>query len=341
MLEALKVKTGGMNKEYLNPKISVIVPVYNTEVYLNEAIKSVIDQMFTNWELLLIDDGSTDKSGQICDQFATADHRIRVFHTENRGYSRARNIGIANASGEWVMFLDSDDFLAPGALQHMLDQSENSDLVMALYQTTPVHTKELKGIRQLHVETMLELSNVLTELYEPYFFLSVAAKIYRKCILGNGFNADKGDVAGDWLYNFQILPSCKGISFVPEVVYYYRIGDHLSHSSHFHSELLYVSKLIYTKVNSLFPNQPIIEEFMNRRYAYRVKQYITHIAALKSLKRIYKLAMIEVERKDSFYFQSAINQTGFGNGKTKIWEAFMDGDVDKALKEAEEELCEK
>lgn len=329
---------GRMNNTFYNPMISLIVPVYNAEEYLDDAVKSVWDQSFANWELLLIDDGSTDKSGEICDQFAEADHRIKVFHTENGGYNRARNIGIENASGEWVMFLDSDDYLAPDALQHMVDWSERSDLVMALYQTTPVHTREDKGIKELHVETLRKLSDVLTELYEPYFFLSVTAKLYRKSILENGFAAEKGDVAGDWLYNFQILPNCKGISFVPEVVYYYRSGDHLSHSSHFHSDLLYVSKLIYKKVNSLFPNNPEIEDFMVRRYAYRVKQYITHLAALKSLDRIYKLAMIEAERKDSFYNQSEINQTGTGNGKSEIWNAFMNGDADTALKEAEEQL---
>ena len=124
---------GRMNNTFYNPMISLIVPVYNAEEYLDDAVKSVWDQSFANWELLLIDDGSTDKSGEICDQFAEADHRIKVFHTENGGYNRARNIGIENASGEWVMFLDSDDYLAPDALQHMVDWSERSDLVMALY----------------------------------------------------------------------------------------------------------------------------------------------------------------------------------------------------------------
>lgn len=324
-----------------SPTISVIVPVYNTEEYLMDAVKSIQDQSFTNWELILIDDGSTDGSGKRCDQFAEVDCRIRVFHTENRGYSSARNTGIYNASGEWVIFLDSDDYLAPDALQRMLDRSEGSDLVMALYQTIPAHTRKEDGIKEIYVESLLELGDILTELYEPYYFLSVTAKLYKKCILGDGFTVGKGDVAGDWLYIFQILPSCKGISFIPEVVYYYRVGDHLSHSSHFHSELLYVSKLIYKKVNSLFPNHPGIEEFMGRRYAYRVKQYITHIATLKSLNRIYKLAMIEAERKDQFYDQPAISQTEFGNGKSEIWEAFMDGDADRALKAAEEQLSDK
>lgn len=309
--------------------------------YLIDAVKSVWNQSFTNWELLLIDDGSTDGSGQECDQFAEMDHRIRVFHTENGGYNRARNIGIYNALGEWVVFLDSDDYLAPDALQHMFDRSEGSDLVMALYQTTPVHTKKEEGIKEIHTESLLELGDVLTELYEPYFFLSVTAKLYRKSILGDGFIVEKGDVAGDWLYNFQILPNCRGIHFIPEVVYYYRIGDHISHSSHFRSELLYISKLIYRKVNSLFPNHPVIEEFMIRRYVFRVKQYISFIATLKFPNRIYKLAMIEAERKDSFYNQPEIKQTRFGNGKSEIWEAFMDQDADRALKAAEEQLNNK
>ena len=324
-----------MNCGNSNPMISVIVPVYNSREYLSEAVHSVLNQSYEDWQLLLIDDGSTDGSGEECDQYAESDKRISAFHTENRGYNKARNIGLENAAGEWILFLDSDDFLARDALERLIDKSEGSDLVMGLYQTTPVHTKKEDGIRELRVESFQGLGDILTELYEPYFFLSVTAKLYRKRILNGGFTSEKGDVTGDWLYNFQILPSCKGICFIPEVVYYYRTGDHVSHSSHFHSELLYVSKLIYKKVISLYPYKPAVNGFMARRYAYRVKQYITYIASLKSYKRVYKLAMIEAERRDDFYNQLAIRQVRFSNGNSEIWEAFIGNDADKALASAE------
>lgn len=101
-----------------NPQISVIVPVYNAEKYLHRCIDSILAQTFTDFELLLIDDGSKDKSGAICDEYAVKDNRVRVFHKENGGVSSARNLGLENARGEWVAFCDSDDFVAPSWLQN-------------------------------------------------------------------------------------------------------------------------------------------------------------------------------------------------------------------------------
>lgn len=92
-----------------NPKVSVIVPVYNVEKLLQRCIDSILAQTFTDFELLLIDDGSKDKSGEICDEYAAKDSRIRVFHKQNGGVSTARNLGIDKAQGEWIYFVDSDD----------------------------------------------------------------------------------------------------------------------------------------------------------------------------------------------------------------------------------------
>lgn len=92
------------------PKISVIVPVYNVELYLDECIKSIIKQTYRNLEIILVDDGSTDKSGEICDQYAISDKRILVIHKANGGLSDARNTGIDAATGEYITFIDSDDY---------------------------------------------------------------------------------------------------------------------------------------------------------------------------------------------------------------------------------------
>lgn len=92
--------------------ISIIVPVYNVDKYLQRCIESILAQKFVDFELLLIDDGSKDKSGEICDNFALKDKRIKVFHKENGGVSSARNLGIAKAQGEWITFIDSDDWVS-------------------------------------------------------------------------------------------------------------------------------------------------------------------------------------------------------------------------------------
>ena len=115
-------------------RLSIIVPVYNTEPYLARCVESILSQSFAYFELLLIDDGSTDGSGSMCDEYAEKDKRVRVFHKENGGVSSARNLGMQEAQGEWVCFVDSDDELLPDGLRTMVDGiSEEVDMVMAGY----------------------------------------------------------------------------------------------------------------------------------------------------------------------------------------------------------------
>ena len=119
-----------MHNQSTTPTISVIVPVYNAEKYLRRCIDSVLAQTYTDFELLLIDDGSKDSSGTICDEYAAQDTRVRVFHKENGGVSSARNVGLDNARGEWVTFVDSDDWISKDYLEELAMHSD-SDLVIA------------------------------------------------------------------------------------------------------------------------------------------------------------------------------------------------------------------
>ena len=102
------------------PKISIIVPVYNAEKYLRQCMDSILNQSFQDFELLLIDDGSKDDSGIICDEYAKKDKRISVWHQENQGVSVARNVGLEHAQGEWIYFPDSDDIVVENALEIMM-----------------------------------------------------------------------------------------------------------------------------------------------------------------------------------------------------------------------------
>lgn len=117
------------------PQISIIVPIYNTERFLCRCIDSILTQTFTDYELLLIDDGSTDGSGAICDAYAEKDSRVRVSHKENGGVSSARNLGLKEAKGEWVYFPDSDDIIVEDALSMMICLiSDNIDYVICGYE---------------------------------------------------------------------------------------------------------------------------------------------------------------------------------------------------------------
>jgi glycosyltransferase involved in cell wall biosynthesis len=117
-----------MNNIKLAPKVSVIVPVYNVEKYVRQCIESILAQTFTDWELLLVDDGTQDNSGYICDEYAQQDSRIRVFHKKNGGVSSARNLGLENAKGKWITFVDSDDFIYSNVLCLILETIETNAL---------------------------------------------------------------------------------------------------------------------------------------------------------------------------------------------------------------------
>lgn len=119
------------------PKISIIVPVYNVEDYIEKCIKSILNQVFTEFELILVDDGSTDNSGNICDKYAEKDNRIIVIHKENGGISSARNIGLNIAKGEYIAFVDSDDYINKNmyhTLYNLIIKTQ-SDIAMCNYKT--------------------------------------------------------------------------------------------------------------------------------------------------------------------------------------------------------------
>jgi glycosyltransferase involved in cell wall biosynthesis len=114
------------------PQISIIVPVYNAENYLNRCVDSILTQTFTDFEIILVNDGSSDNSGAICDEYALKDNRIKVIHKRNGGVSSARNIGIENSIGKWITFIDADDYIEAGFLNIPTEATE--DLLIQNYQ---------------------------------------------------------------------------------------------------------------------------------------------------------------------------------------------------------------
>lgn len=153
-----------------NPKVSVIVPVYNVEKLLQRCIDSILAQTFTDFELLLIDDGSKDKSGEICDEYAAKDSRIRVFHKQNGGVSTARNLGIDKAQGEWIYFVDSDDIVLPSALGTFCSLIySDSELVMAGFYTSD-ENNTVREQRKMVRQCELSVIQALKEMYAPTDF---------------------------------------------------------------------------------------------------------------------------------------------------------------------------
>lgn len=152
--------------------LSIIVPVYNTDKYLQRCINSILIQTYANFELLLIDDGSTDSSGTLCDEYAKKDIRVRVFHKENGGVSSARKLGLENARGEWVTFVDSDDWIDESFLHTMyVNVSSEIDLIVTAGS-----------------DKCLSHEEYVREILERRIPPQVWGKLYRKSVLKNALS---------------------------------------------------------------------------------------------------------------------------------------------------------
>lgn len=140
------------------PKVSVVVPVYNVEDYVEKCLRSILGQAFTDIEVLAVDDGTKDSSGEICERIAAEDSRLRVIHQENQGLGGARNTGIEAAAGEWLLLVDSDDWLEPGILERALSAGEKhgADMVMFAFQTVDEQGRVLqKFVEDVPLDTPL------------------------------------------------------------------------------------------------------------------------------------------------------------------------------------------
>lgn len=153
-----------------NPQISIIVPVYNVEQYLPRCIDSILAQSFDDFELLLVDDGSTDSSGKICDNYTSKDERVYVVHKENGGVSSARNAGLDIAKGKWIYFVDSDDVILPNALETFMSYIKSkSKFVMAgftISEENGILVEQPKGLKYCE----LSILEALKEMYVPSDF---------------------------------------------------------------------------------------------------------------------------------------------------------------------------
>ena len=202
--------------------VSIIVPIYNTEKYLDSCIQSVLRQTYTNWELILIDDGSTDKSGRIAEEYGFADERITVFHQKNLGVSLARNQGIDEATGNYVVFLDADDELIEDCLAKTVNIAEetNADVVAG----RSCENQELFQDRIIWTGAEA-LENSLKD---HLFTYSACAKLIRREFIGKTRFTPDIRINEDSYFVFQLL--CKQNVFVltNDVIYFYRANSESS-----------------------------------------------------------------------------------------------------------------
>ena len=207
------------------PKISVIIPVYNSQTYLDRCIQSILCQDYNDFELLLIDDGSSDSSGIICDRYAELDSRVKVFHKVNGGVSSARNLGLDNAIGEWVTFCDSDDWVYEGWLSTFLQQSDSCDLICQGYETDYSLMQGSSAIENKHLgfDYSGPIQKGLELLYEYGLVGTMVVKLFRRDIIrDNNLRLDEQfNYMEDEEFVLRYASFCKKMSSVKTIGYYY------------------------------------------------------------------------------------------------------------------------
>lgn len=217
---------------YENPPrsctISVIIPVYNVREYLTDCLQSVSSQTYQNLEIILVDDGSTDGSGQVCDLWAQDDSRIRVLHQENAGVSEARNAGIEASTGNYIGFIDADDWIEPDMYQKLLNSiiQNRTDIAMSGYFDYPngMDHGVSKGIIPFPVSDYHDA--VIPVLQRNGYFTSIWNKLYTR----EAIFRQEGPVlldpslayGEDEAWFFRVFSKCRKVSFVTEPLYHWR-----------------------------------------------------------------------------------------------------------------------
>ena len=205
----------------MEPKISVIVPVYNVESYLPACLDSILAQDYLNLEIILIDDGSTDNSGAICDNFVQKDPRLHVIHQANGGAAAAKNAGLRIATGEYLSFVDSDDTLEPGAFHHMaaLLEEHSADAVQCSFRD--VFTDEAIDHIALEDVCTFTTQEYLKRYTTDWTCCLLWDKLYKRSLF-EGIFFEEGHIVDDEFFTYQGMMNAKKIVHDHTIVYNYR-----------------------------------------------------------------------------------------------------------------------
>ena len=207
----------------MNPLISVIVPVYNVEDYLRKCLDSIVNQTYKNLEIILIDDGSTDNSGIICDEYAAKDNRIRVIHKANGGLSDARNAGLKIAKGEYIGFVDSDDYIAEDMYEFLYNFAVKNNLDVAMCSSCDVYEKEIKKTKYFKTIILEDKEKIIKNLFLNEVdgaAVSVCDKLFNKQIIKK-CKFVLGKTYEDAFFILEWIENTKKFGRSSDVKYYY------------------------------------------------------------------------------------------------------------------------
>lgn len=269
-------------------KFSVLIPVYNVENYIYECLDSVLSQTYSNFEIIITNDGSTDKSGQICNDYAAKDERIVVHHQKNKGLLMARRNSIKYSTGNYYLFLDSDDTWKPNALEKVFEaiQNTNADMVIfnldRLIENKIIQSKKIFSSQEVKQgvtkEKILEKFITTDELNS----LCIKAVKYNIVDKNKNYSNLEGLVMGeDALQSVPLLLNAEKIVYMEESLYNYRINETSSTNIFDPTYIHDINVISETKINLVHKiNRPELYPLLSRRYMNTIAKQILNVSSL-------------------------------------------------------------
>lgn len=241
------------------PLVSVIVPVYKVEPYLHRCVDSILSQTYTHLEIFLVDDGSPDNCGKICDEYAKKDSRIKVIHKHNSGQSDARNTGIDNMTGEWVVFVDSDDMLMTDYVETLLNLAMKNNCKVGVSSWITSFDIDCITVNQPVYKEMVfnNMEGVERMFYQNLFDTAPWAKIYHRSLFDLGIRFPSGLIYEDLGTIYLLLLHSDKIAFCNRITYNYLLRKNSTEGQPFKPHKLdsglKIIKMIQSHANELKP----------------------------------------------------------------------------------------
>lgn len=291
----------------MKPIVSIIVPIYNSEKTIHRCVDSILNQSFDDWELLLVDDGSKDSSGKICDDYAENNKKIRVFHKENGGASSARNLGLDNACGDWVTFCDSDDFVFPDWLNNYIENISNDiDLICQSFECDKTLIDELKDTRTFGINYRGNVKDGVLRLNEIYLLGYTWIKLFRRDILET--NKLRFDIRynywEDQEFCFKYFCCIKNIVCTEKVGYFYFLPDWKQKYLN-KNNMFYLYQSLYQSLIKLFDGNinDMVVKFLDDYIAIVLAFYKDkNVASIKYLKNFRDIVGKNIMKSHLFFF---------------------------------------
>lgn len=210
-----------MSREENAPLVSVIVPVYKAEHYLKECVNSLLNQTFQNYEVILVNDGSPDSSGHICDEYAKGDQRIKVIHKKNEGANKARATGVEHASGQWILFVDSDDTIPTQALTNLFSKAQKESLDIAIGAWRKIYPTH-KRLIPLYINGELSSINYLKALLLEKCYVGPVGKLFNRNLFDDETFNIPSEITNneDLVMNLRLARRAHKIGAFPQMVVY-------------------------------------------------------------------------------------------------------------------------